>query len=167
MVVPAAPGWHVVVSEPTPLRAVSDGHDSDPSLSYSKVRVMTLQHWGSPCPPLYYRTSQEEPTSVEEHLQNMRVNTPFMQKLMTILTSESTPSREQGYPFMIPLDPREDEPTFLIEDVLGVYPPSAGSAEDVMVAIQERGKTSTQNYLEAKKLKAKEDKLKGESPTPA
>ena len=128
-VLPAAPGWHVVVAEDTGL---SD--PSDPDTAYGKtfhqMRVLPLGAWGLVCPSDLYQ-APDEVAARKATEGDQGVMGTIMDMVASVLPRVTGSSA--SFPAYLPLDPRAEAPTFLpLDQLVGVYPPPEGDAHAVL-----------------------------------
>lgn len=133
-VLDAVPGWHAALMVQTGM-----GDTNDPDYQFGKrfvrLLVIPIKRWGFACP------------------ENLDVSNPRPSSSFSLsslfgdfLSTPPIPTT------ILPLDPREDEPTFFRRDQLtGVYPPEAGDSEAVLAKTQERLEKLSENEMERKR----------------
>jgi hypothetical protein len=135
----AVPGWHAVTREATELSNPSD-EDRELGMKYVIIRAFPISKWGMTCPPEYYKGpafSAPEEGGISGALLGA----------LARMGGTRTPH------VFLPLDPREDEPSFFrVDQLWGVYPPSEGTAKEVI----EKAKAALQE--ESDKLLAQKQK---------
>ena len=112
-IIDAVPGWHAVILVKTGLKPAGEGKE------YLKVLVFPIKQWGFRAPTSLLRVADR------------RGGLPF-DSLAELFAPLGSWSVTRG-PEMLPLDPRSEEPAFFDdEELIGVFPPRAGDAQDVL-----------------------------------
>ena len=155
----AVPGWHAAIVEQTGMSDVSDP-DTKYGKGFCRILIFPIAKWGIACESKLIKTpaADEAAKAAKEKAASGDAMDSIMGMLGASIFGANSFLGAAPTPLtVLPLDPREDAPTFLsATELFGVYPPSEGDVHEVLAKAQTELEAMTEKHIaDAKKREAK------------